>query len=79
MKPVWTRPGIINGICKVHKTSSIIDHHFDLFCQQLIFLPIKLAKILVPILKYLTSNEYTVKDSITFAEESAKQDSVNFL
>lgn len=21
VKPVWTRPGIINGICKVHKTS----------------------------------------------------------
>ena len=35
----------------------------------------KLAKFLVPILKSLTSNEYTVKDSFAFAEEIVEQDS----
>ena len=34
----------------------------------------KLAKFLVPISKFLTINEYTVKDSFAFAEESFKQD-----
>ena len=29
----------------------------------------KLAKVLVPVLKSLTSNEYTIKDSFAFAEE----------
>ena len=33
----------------------------------------KLTKFLVPTLKSLTSNEYTVKDSFAFAEETIKQ------
>ena len=56
LKPVGTRPGIIYGLCKVHK--DIIDN-----CPS--FRPIlsvvntptyKLAKFIVPILKSLTSN-----------------------
>ena len=39
----------------------------------------KLAKFLVPILKSLTSNEYTVKDSFAFAEEIVEQDSEFFM
>ena len=39
----------------------------------------KLAKFLVSILKSLTSNEYTVKDSFTFAEEIVEQDSGIFM
>ena len=35
----------------------------------------KLAKFLVPILEPLTTNEYTVKDSFTFAEELKSFDS----
>ena len=37
--------------------------------------PNKLTKILAPILKSLTSNEYTVKDSFAFAEEIVEQNS----
>ena len=75
LKPVGTRPGIIYGLCKVHK--DIIDN-----CPP--FRPIfsaintptyKLAKFFVPILKSLTSNEYTVKDSFAFSEEIVEQDS----
>ena len=63
LKPVGTRPGMMYGLCKVRK--DIIDN-----CPP--FRPIlsaidapifKLAKFLVTILKSLTSNEYTVKDS----------------
>ena len=39
----------------------------------------KLAKFLVPILKSLTNNEYTVKDSFAFAEEVVEQDSEFFI
>ena len=39
----------------------------------------KLPKILVRILKSLTSNEYTVKDSFAFAEEIIEQDSEFFM
>ena len=39
----------------------------------------KLAKFLVPILKSLISNEYTVKDSFAFAEEIVEQDSEIFM
>ena len=39
----------------------------------------KLAKFLVPILKSLTSNEYTVKDSFAFAEEIVEHDSEFFM
>ena len=38
----------------------------------------KLAKFLVPILKSLTSNKYTVKYSFAFAEEIVEQDSEVF-
>ena len=38
----------------------------------------KLEKFLVPILKSLTSNEYTVKDSFAFAGEIVEQDSELF-
>ena len=39
LQPVWTRPGIMYGLCEVHK--DIINNCplFDLFCQQLILLP----------------------------------------
>ena len=40
LKTVGTRPGIMYGLCKVTKVSLIIALLFDLFCQQLILLPI---------------------------------------
>ena len=72
-KPVGTRPGIMYGPCKVHKDIN----------NCLPFRPILsaintptyiLAKFLVPILKSLTNNEYTGKDSFAFAEEIVEQD-----
>ena len=39
----------------------------------------KLAKFLVPILKSLTSNECTIKDSFAFAAEIVEQDSEFFM
>ena len=64
LKPVGTRPGIMYGLCKVHK--DIIDNcpPFRPILSAINTPTYKLAKFLVPILKSLTSNEYTVKDSL---------------
>ena len=62
------------GLCKVHK---------DIINNCLPFRPTfsaintptyKLVKVLVPILKFLTRNEYTVKSSFTFVQEIFEQD-----
>ena len=69
-----SRPGILYGSAKVHKP--IIDD-----CTS--FRPIlsatgtptyNLGKFLVPILSPLTVNEFTVHDSLLFAEEVANLD-----
>ena len=75
LKPVGTRPGIMYGLCKVHK--DIIDScpPFRPVLSAINTPTYKLAKFLVPVLKSLTSNEYTVNDSFPFAEEIVEQDS----
>ena len=66
------------GLWKVHK---------DIINNCLPFRPIfsaintptyKLAKVLVPILKFLTRNEYTVKSSFAFVQEIVNK-ILNFL
>ena len=61
-----------SGFCKVHK--KCIDG-----CPALHTPTYKLAKYLMPILDPLTTNKYTVKDSINFATEFVEQDSSNFM
>ena len=67
LKPVGTTPGIMYGLCKVHK--DIIDSFppFRPILSAINTATYKLAKFLVPILKSLSSNEYTVKESFAFA------------
>ena len=69
----------MHGFCEVNK---------DIIDNCLLFWPIlsvintptyKVAKFLVLILTFLTSNEYTVKDSFAFAEEIVEQDSELFM
>ena len=63
LKPVGTRPGMMYGLCKVRK--DIIDNcpPFRTILSAINTPIFELAKFLVTILKSLTSNEYTVKDS----------------
>ena len=79
LKPVGTRPGIMYGLCKVHK--DIIDNcpPFRLILLVINTPTYKLAKFLVPILKSLTSNEYTINYSFTFAEKVFAQGSNFFM
>ena len=67
------------GLCRVNK--DVIDNcpPFRPILSAINTPTYKLAKFLVPILKSLTSNEYTVKDSFAFAEEIVEQDSECFM
>ena len=69
LKSVGTRSGIMYGLCKVHK--DIINNcpPFRPILSAINTPTYKLAEFLVPILKSLTSNEYTVKGSFAFARE----------
>ena len=67
--PIGTRPGILYSQPKVQKT---VINNIPQFRPILsaINTPVdKLTKYLVPILSPLTVNDYTVKDSFTFAKE----------
>ena len=66
--PISTRPGILYGQPKVQKT---VINNIPQFrpIYQLLTPLYKLAKYLLPILSPLTVNDYTVKDSFTFAKE----------
>ena len=75
IKAVGSRPGVLYGLCKVHK--NIVDS-----CPS--FRPIfsaigtpsyKVAKFLVAGMNSITPNEFTVKDTSCFAKEVVEQDS----
>ena len=57
------------------KLSLMFVHHFDLYKTP----SYKLAKFLVPKLSPTMFNEFTVKDTFTFAEEIVHQDAKFFM
>ena len=73
LKPVGTRPGVMYGSCKVHKASVGNCPPFRPILSALNTPIYKSAKFLLQILKPLTTNEFTVKDSFHFAEEIVDQ------
>ena len=75
LSPSGSRPGIMCGLAKVHK---LVTDGLPSFRPILsaIGIPIcKLSKFLFSLLEPLTTNEYTIKDSFTFAEELQSFDS----
>ena len=74
LKPVGSRPGVMYGLCKVHKASIETCLPFQTILSALNTPTSNLAKFLVPILKSLTTNKFTVKDSFHFAEEIVDQE-----
>ena len=60
-----SRPGILYGLPKVHKNDCPIRP----IMSAIGTFNYKLSKFLVPILAPITTNEYTVKDSFSFAKE----------
>ena len=74
ISPIGSRPGILYGLPKVHKTVTNNIPKFRPILSAINTPTYKLAKFLVPILSCLTVNEYTVKDSFHFATEVQKFD-----
>ena len=66
---VGSRPGILYGRAKIHKPIEDGVPPFRLILSDIGTPTYKLAKFFVPLLAPLTSNEYTIKDSFSFAEE----------
>ena len=60
LKPIGTRPGVMHDSYKVHKTCVDNCPPFGLFLSTLNTPTYKLANFLVPNLKPLTTNEFTV-------------------
>ena len=77
--PVGSRPGILYGNPKVHKP--VVDNmsKFRPILSAINTPGYNLAKFLIPILETLTHNEFTVKDSFSFAKEITKYDSALFM
>ena len=75
LNPSGSRPGIMYGSVNVHKIVTDGLPSFRPILSAISTPTYKLAKFLVPMLQPLTTNEYTIKDSFTFAEELQSFDS----
>ena len=80
LKPVGSKPGIMYGLCKVHKCNSSTDDipPFRLILSAIDAATYNHAKFFLPILKEFTVNEYTVSDSFSFCNEIKDQNSSLF-
>ena len=79
IKAVGSRPGILYGLCKVHKAITDVCPPFIPILSAIGNPSYKLAKILLPKLSTINFNEVIAKDSFTFAEETVHQDSKLFM
>ena len=75
MKPTGSRPGVMYGLCKIHKdkTNGRELPPFRPILSAISTCTYSLAKFFVPVLKEYTINTYTIKDSFTFADEVVEQ------
>ena len=76
LKPCGSKPGIMYGLCKIHKGTTVNDPvpPFWPILSAIGTCNYSLEKFFVPILKQFTINEYTVKDSFSFCKEILDQD-----
>ena len=79
IKAVGSRPGILYGLCKVHKAITEVCPPFRPLLSAIGTPSYKLPKFLVPKLSSVKFNEFTVKDFLAFAEEIVYQDSKLFM
>ena len=75
LKPKGTRPGIMYELSKVHKKLVEGSPPLRPILSALKTPAYKLAKFLVPLLSFVTVNEYSVKDSFHFSSEILEQNS----
>ena len=75
LKPCGSKPGVMYGLCKVHKGVLVNDPVPQIrpILSAIGTCSYNIAKFFVPILKQFTINEYTVKDSFSFCKEIIDQ------
>ena len=77
LKPIGAKPGIMYGLCKVHKYNSSTNKipPFRLILSAIGTATYNFAKFFVPILKEFTVKKYTLSDLFSFCKEIKDQDS----
>ena len=77
--PTGSKPGILYGLPKIHK--ELVDNlpKFRPIVSMIGTPTYKLSKFLVPLIEPITTNEYTVADSFSFAKEVVEFDSTLFM
>ena len=73
LKPHGSQPGVLYGLCKVHKVVSEGIPPFRPILSAINTPSYHLAKFFVPILAPLASNEFVLKDSFSFATDVREQ------
>ena len=73
LKPCGSQPGVLYGLCKVHKGSDGQSPPFRPILSAINTPSYKIAKFHVPMLSELTKNKYVSKDSFEFAKNVREQ------
>ena len=79
LKASGSQPGILHGLCKVHKKCDGSLPPFRPILSAINTPSYKLAKFFVPLLSELTFNDYVIKDSFSFADNVRAQNSSFFM
>ena len=81
LKPSGSQPGVLYGLCKVHKGVSVDGGPppFRPILSAINTPSYKIAKFLVPMLSELTKNKYVSKDSFEFAKNVREQNPEFFM
>ena len=81
LKPSGSQPGVLYGLCKVHKGVGKDDDTppFRPILSAINTPSYKIAKFLVPVLSDLTKNNYVCKDSLEFAKNIREQNPSLFM
>ena len=79
IKAGGSRPGISNGLCKVHKAVTFVSPPFKPILYAIRTPSYKLPKLFISKLSSIAFNELTGRDYFTFAEEVVHQDSTFFM
>lgn len=77
--PIGSRPGVIYGLAKVHKALADGFPKFRPILSTIGTCSYNLAKFCVPILKDITENEFSIKNTFDFGKEVLQQDASLFM
>ena len=81
MKPRGSQPGVLYGLCKVHKGTKAGEKSppFRPILSAINTPSYQIAKFIVPLLSELTKNKYVSKDSFEFAKNVREQNPELFM